>query len=223
MSEVATQLEHDATKQMYERLIAAQDKPVDFDDTIKRDLEGSRTFQEAFCCTDPVYTDQIAIVVASKPDVVKSDTVGEYLYGCFQPELAVEIACTPACADGLKNPDLSPCEIASYEKKHGKLTKINNVNSEDANVFIASGESLTNEDKINLQQQGVKVITTYNQDGDTINYILGESLDISQPVTSDPPPNDSTQSGGTSGWAWVWGVIILIIIIILLVLLFRNF
>jgi hypothetical protein len=170
-------------------------------------------FQNAFCCADPVYKEQIATIVATVPDVVTDDTVGAYLYGCFQPELAVEIACTPACANGLKNPDLTPCEIASYEKK-GQLTKLNTVISEDANVFIATGNVITTDDLKTLRDQGIKVITTYNQDNNTINYILGESITTTQP---DPTQSQPTNSSTTS-WAWLWIIIAIVIIIILIII-----
>lgn len=223
--EVATQLEHDTTKQMYQRLIDARDKPIDSDDTIKRDIEGSRTFQETFCCTDPVYKEQIEIIKSTQPNTVIDKTVGAYLYGCFQPELAVEISCTPACADGvngLKNPDLSSCELASYEKnRDGILVKLNGINSEDANLFLASNQSLTKDDKAVLVQDGVKITTIYNQDGNTINYILGESIDVSQPTPTDSNQPTTNSSGNSSGWGWVWLIIIIIIIILLVALALR--
>ncbi|CAH6418169.1 Hypothetical protein HVR_LOCUS44 [uncultured virus] len=227
---LSTELEHDAIKQMYQRLIVAHDKPIDFDDTIKRDIEGSRTFQEAFCCTDPIYKEQIEIIKAGNPNTAIDGTVGSYLYGCFQPELAVEIGCTPACADGingLKNPDLANCEIASYEKSSygsnkGKLIKLNKITSEDANLFMGSGESLTSNDKALLVQDGVKVITIYNQDENTINYVLGESIDVTQPDSpnADQPPPSSSST--TNGWVWFLGIVVIIVIILLLFFAFRS-
>lgn len=217
-SEVVTQLEQEATKRMYERLIAARDKSKTADESVIRDLEGSRMFQDAFCCTDPIYKEQIDIIKSTLPDVVHDDTVGEHLYGCMQPELAVEIACTPACADrGLINPDLAPCELASYEKKGGVLKKINGVSSNEAHIFIASrlpqgNDELTNTDRNLLRSQGIKVITTYNQDGDTINYVLGESIDLTQPdPTPQPPPPEETTSAN-----WGWGLLVIAIVVIII-------
>lgn len=220
-SEVATQLEQDATKRMYERLIAARDKPKDADETVIKDLEGSRMFQDAFCCADPIYQQQIATILASKPENVTANTVGSYLYGCFQPELAVEVACTPECATGLKNPELGKCDIASYEKK-GKLTKVNSVVSEEANVFLDKGETLTAEDKKVLREQGIKVATTYNRDGTSINYVLGESFNVSDPAQDVPQTtNDNSSSSTNTAWAWVWIIIAIVLIIIIALLLSR--
>jgi len=217
-TEVSTQLEQDAIKRMYERLIAARDKSKPFDDSITKDIEGSRMFQEAFCCTDPIYKEQVATIAATTPNIVIDDTVGSYLYGCFQPELTVEISCTPACANGIKNPNLTPCEIASYEKK-GQLNKLNNVVSEDANIFIATGNTLTQEDLKSLFSQGVKVITIYKQDGNTINYILGESLNITQEDPTDSPPAYESTNG--TGWVWMWiAIAIALLIIIMIILIF---
>jgi len=218
-SDIATQLEEDATKRMYERLIAAHDKSETYNDSIIKDIEGSRMFQNVFCCNDPIYQNQINTIIASKPDTVIDDTVGAYLYGCFQPELAVEVACTPACSNGLKNPNLKPCDIASYEKK-GELIKLNSIVSEDANVFIANGNSLTNDDRRILRDQGVKVATIYTQDGNTINYVLGESIDVTQdpPTQQQQPVQDPTSSESTTSWAWFWAWIIIIIVIIIIII-----
>lgn len=209
-SEVITKLEQEATKLMHERLIAARDKSKTADESIILDLDGSRMFQDAFCCNDPIYKEKIERVKATIPDVVHDDTVGEHLYGCMQPELAVEIACTPACADGgLINHDLEPCELASYEKKDGALKKLNNVSSDEAHVFIASNETLTLADRNELRAQGIKIITTYNQDGDTI--------DLTQ-EDPQPPPEQTT----TANW-WIFLIIaIVIIIVIMAIALSRN-
>ena len=188
-----------AITEMYQRLIQERDKAIDANDSIERDIETSRNFQEEFCCSDPFYIEQVEVVKASMPDDVTSGTVGAYLYGCFQPELAVEIGCTPACSDGLKNPDIDDCNIASYEKEGGELRKLNEVNTEEANVFVAENEKITLEDRQQLRQDGVGVITTFNQDGNSINYVLGESIDLDQPEYTEPPPEEES-----STWYWGW-------------------
>ena len=95
MSEEVDQV---AIREMYQRLIAASNSTVDANDTIKNDIAKSRKFQDTFCCSNPFYIEQIAVIKASMPDNITSGTVGAYLYGCFMPELAVEIGCTPDCA-----------------------------------------------------------------------------------------------------------------------------
>lgn len=219
-SVVITQLEQEATKLMYERLIASRDKSKTADESIIRDFEGSRMFQDVFCCNDPIYKEQIERVKATLPDSVNDDTVGEHLYGCMQPELSVDIACTPACADGgLINPNLEPCKMASYEKKDGELKKINNVSSDEAHVFITSNETLALADRNELLEQGIKVITTYNQDGDTINYVLGETIDLKQ---QDSKPQDPPEQTTTSNWAWILLIIAIVIIIIIMSIAFNS-
>ena len=217
MSEEVDQV---AIREMYQRLIAARDKPIDADDTIKNDIEASRKFQDALCCVNPFYREQTAIVKASMPDNITSGTVGAYLYGCFLPELAVEIGCTPDCANGLKNPDLDACDIASYEKKQGALRKLNDVNTEEADVFLAIDEQVTSADHQQLKQDGIKVITIFNQDGNNINYILGESINLDQPENSQPaPPGETTTT--TGGWGWIWFILVIIIIIALAIAFLR--
>jgi hypothetical protein len=216
--DIATQLEQEATKRMYERLILSRDKSNVYDDSIIKDIEGSRMFQNVFCCNDPVYSNQIDTIIKSKPNIVIDDTVGSYLYGCFQPELAVAVACTPACSNGLKNPNLKPCEMASYEKK-GNLVKINTVTGDEANVFIANGNSFTNDDRKILRDQSIKVATLYTQDGKSINYVLGESVDVTkdQPVQQPVQQPESTQSTQSSAWFWSWIIIVIVIIIIMII------
>lgn len=222
-SEVATQLEQDATKRMYERLIIAYDKSLDFDETIKRDLEGSRIFQEAFCCTDPVYKEQMEIIKTSKPDIINNDTVGSYLYSCFQPESAVEITCTPACINGLKNPDLVSCDVMAYEKKNGILNKLNIVITDYAYVFIATGETITASDRAILNHDGITLITIYNQDGTTINYIPGESINLeSSDLAQQSDQVQSTSTPNNWTWAWVWILIALIILVIIIIVIINQ-
>lgn len=222
-SEVITQLEHEATKRMYERLIAAKDKSKTFDENIKRDLEGSHMFQDAFCCADPIYTEQINIIKETLPDVVDADTVGEHLYGCFQPELSIEIACTPACADGgLKNPDLSPCEIASYRKTQNGLKKLTDGSGEfkhEANVFIDLGAKITSADRLQLRNDNIKIITTYHQDHGHINHILGENIDITQ----DEPVNQTSSTSSSSDWLWIIWIILIILVIIAIIYLISRY
>ena len=216
-TQVVTQLEQDAIKRMYDRLIAAKDQSKAANESVIADLKGSQMFQDAFCCNDPIYKDQIALIKSTLPDIVYDDTIGEHLYGCFQPELAVDIACTPACSDGgLINPDLAPCDLASYEKKGDTLKKLNNISTNEANVFITTGSELTLSDRNDLRAQGVKIITIYDQDDNTINYILGETLDITQPeqtLPSAPPSSESTTTITTTNWAWILLIIGIIIVI----------
>lgn len=227
-SEVAIQLEHEATKRMYERLVAAHDKFLDFDETIKRDLEGSRTFQEAFCCTDPVYKEQMEIIKTSKPDIITSDTVGAYLHSCFQPESTVETACTPACINGLKNSDLMSCDAVVYEKKNGKLQKLNTFTGDYADVFIATGDTITSDDKAILKWDNINIITLYNQNGTTINYILAESINLEHSDKSEQSgPSqqlDQAQSTTLNNWtlAWVLILIALIILVIIIIIIITQ-
>jgi len=214
---MAEEIDKAAIREMYQRLIATRDKPIDADDVIKKDIENSRKFQDKYCCSDPFYKEEINVIKESMPDTVMSGTVGAYLYGCFQPELAVEIGCTPDCSNGLKNPDLNECDIASYEKKQGKLTKINNINTEEADVFLSNGEQITKEDRNKLRGDGVKVITVFNQDGTGINYVLGESINLDQPEEPPPPPPEQT----TWGWGWIWLILVILIIIVIVAALFR--
>lgn len=219
-SEVSTELEQDATKRMFERLMAAKDKSKDNDEIVIKDLEGARMFQDAFCCSDPIYQDQIKIILPNEPDNIGANTVASYLYGCFQDESTVEIACTPECSTGLKNPNLAPCDIASYQKSD-KLIKVNSVVSEDADVFISQGSSLTKDDMAILRSQGIKVITTYNQNGNTITYTLGQSLTVEQDPAAPTQTSDNSTTT-SSGWVWVWIIIAILLIAILAVIFLRQ-
>lgn len=200
--------------QTYQRLIASRDKALDANESIKADIRESRAFQDEFCCNTEIYRDQIAIVAASKPNIVIEDTVGSYLYACFQPELAVKVACTPSCTTGLKNPDLPDCTTPSYEKKAGQLKKLNNITGDIADVYLASGQSITQGDREALVRDNVRLITIYEQDGETIDYILGETIDVTQPPPQPNPPVTPT--------GWIWLALIVLIVVILLLVVFAN-
>ncbi len=218
-SEIITQLEQDATKNMYDRLIASRDKNIknlENFNSVNLDLQGSRMFQEAFCCDDPLYKEQIQIIKSTIPNIVKDDTVGKYLYGCFLPESVVEISCTPSCIDGgLKNPELSSCDIASYEKR-GILKKLNEIHSDEAYVFIATGNELTVVDRKELYRQGIKIITVYQQEGTNINYVPGQTMNVmgSENVTIT---NTVTETTNTSNWVWAWVLLATLLIIIIVI------
>lgn len=224
-SEITTQLEQEATKNMYERLIAARDKNIknlENFNSVTLDIQGSKMFQEVFCCNDPLYKDQIQIIKDTVPNVINDDTVGKYLYGCFQTKSTVEISCTPSCNSGLKNPELSLCDLASYEKR-GTLRRVNGVNSEDAYIFIASGNELTVDDRKELYREGIKVITLYQQDGNTIDYLPGETINVLGGYQSNVVTitNTTLTTTNTSNWPWVW-ILLATILIIIIVLLMNS-
>lgn len=205
--------------EVFDRLIAARDR-LKTDMSVTHDLAAARQFQDQ-SYGSPQYLAQIAKVRASLPNVVQDDTVGEFLYGCFQPELAVEIACTPACADsGLRNPSLTSCEMAAYKKK-GDLKKINSVVSDEAHVFVAQNNQFTSDDRHVLREQGIKVVTLYNQDDANINYVLGETINIQQTTNPTDPgnPTDPAQNESTTNWAWFWIIIAVLFILLLIILL----
>lgn len=215
--DVATHLEHNATKNMYERLIKERDKSRKHNAIIK-DIEGSYMFQDAFCCVDPIYKQQIEFINENMPDKITEDTVGSYLHGCFQAGTPTEIACTPACLSGLKNPDLPSCEIASYGKVlNGELNKLNDVTSDDAYVFMSNGQVLTEGDMVILWEHGVKIITLYHQNGDSINYSIGESFNVANLSQGQITQETTT----TNSWTWLW-ILFAIFIVILLVIIFTR-
>jgi hypothetical protein len=181
------------------------------------DLSTLKQFKVENCCTGTTYQDQVNQIQQSVPDVVNQNTVGSYLYACFQPAIAIPVACTPECTNGFTNPKLSPCNNPSYQKIDGKLVKINDINGPDANIFLAPGEKTTNEDRALLKAAGVQTATKYAQSNDSINYVLGETIDVNQPepVPPPPPPPPTTYYY----WSWLW-LILLIIVIIGIVMLF---
>jgi len=213
-------IDQEAIKQMYQRLISERDQSIDATESIIQDIAASRKFQDTYCCSDPFYKEQIQIIKGTLPENVINGTVGSYLYGCLQPELAVEIGCTPSCSSGLRNPDVPLCDISSYEKKNGTLSNLNTINTEDANIFITGNEQLTNQDIQQLRQNGVKIITIFTQDGNTINYILGESINLDEPYNPSPPPPPQ-ENPTYYGWGWIWLILVIIVIIILVVAFFR--
>lgn len=210
-------IDQEAIKQLYQRLITNKDKPID-DENIRKDIEESRKFQRDYYDNE-FYKKEIDSIKSTMPSNIIDDTVGSYLYGCFQPELVIDIACTPACSSGLKNPELAPCDVASYEKKQGILTKLNSNKTENADIFITGNERITNEDRQQLQKDGVKIITTFTQDGESIDYILGESINL-EAVDDVPQPADTNPT--TYGWGWIIFIIAIIIIVILAVVLFNS-
>lgn len=204
---------------IYARLIKSSDEWIDSSEAIKEDIKNSKRFQERFCC-DNVYKREIEIIRLANSTHIIDETVGSYLYGCFQPEIVVEIACTPSCVNGVKNPDIEDCQIASYEKRAGKITKLNQINSEDGNLFVINGQTITQDDKNFLLNDGITVITIYNQDGNTINYVLGESIDLTGSISVIESSNDNK----INGWYWLLGImgIIIISILILFIIYAQN-
>lgn len=211
--------QQDTIQQVIARLIAVQTQPIGATDTIKNDINTLKSFQDAYCCASPEYLAEIAAVRNSVPNTVTQGTVGEYLYGCFQPELVGQIACTPACVNGLKNPDLQACNVPSFVKTNGTITKINEVMGNTGNLYLAAGQVYTEADRQYLLSEGLQSVTVYSQDGANVTYILGETADLNQPVTQQPAP---TNTNATWAWGWIWLVIIIIIVIILAIFLARS-
>lgn len=193
--------------QVHERLVANANDPIDAHSV---DVALSRQFVEQRCCSDPEYLTEVTYIKSNIPSTVNEGTVASYLYGCFQPEISVEIACTPACSTGFKNPSLANCSTPSYQKKNDMLIKLNDVNDTTADIFIDNGQNLNSDDYTQLKNDGIKTANLYYQDGNTINYVLNGVADVENGVPSDNPPPDNSQN-----WAWI--LIIIIIIAILLI------
>lgn len=192
-----------------DRLIQVYDKPLDFNETVIKDLEIVRAMKQI----DKSEIQKLSHV----PDIINSNTVGSYLYSCFQEETVVEVACTPECSNGIKNPNMIPCDVVSYHKSSIGLIKLNTLSTEDGNVFIESNQWLNKDDIKKIRDDGVKVITIYNQDGNTINYKLDNTYNISIPrdITNNVVLNYNNDN------SWIWGVLLFIIVIIISVLCFQ--
>lgn len=221
-SDLATRLEKDAVDQMFVRLIQAEAEPLNGNEAIARDLAGAHLFEEAFCCNDPIYEAQIRRLQTSAPTKVMDGTVGAYLYGCFINSPAVEVACTPDCVYGISNPNLPPCELSSYQKRAQKLTRLNLKATEDANIFIQTGEYLTPEDHAQLFLDGVRVITIFHQIQSSIDYSLGQSMVVMPTHLSDATNSESvtttsnTDPTSDQAWWW-WGLVVLILVIFMII------
>ena len=65
----------------------------------------------------------------------KRNTVGEYLYGCFNDDV-----CSPSCIRGFKI--LSDnCNFPVYEKYNNELHKVNNIKGGKAYIFMSTKDS----------------------------------------------------------------------------------
>ena len=212
-SGVTTKVELDA----FTRLAAASNMTIDANEQIKSDMKIARDFQETYNCDDPQYREILGYIKeeydAKPPDTIISGTVGAYLFSCIQPSATVNPVCIPDCASGFHDCDVPSCDLPSYHKSNGELLKINDISNEDANVFIARGDSLTSADRAALRNDGIKVITLYNQDGNSINYIHGESINLDSP---EPQPQPQPQPSTSSGWAWLWLIIGILAIIVII-------
>lgn len=163
---------------------------------------------------DKEYVEQIAELKDNQPAVIQFGSVGEFLHGCFQPYNNVEVSCTPSCINGFPNHDLHSCEVPVYIKSNNKINKIhNNINS-TAYVFVLTGQILDGSDLQFIKKDKIKNIIIYNQDGDNINFNIGETIELDS--TADATVDDTT----TSGWTWVWIVLFVIVVIALIILLF---
>lgn len=198
--------------EVYNRLIRNQDKRLDYNKQIIDDIDASRRFQEEYCCINPIYLSEVEKVKNSMPKKIEYGTVADYLYACFQPSISIETACVPNCERGLKNPSNKDCTFGIYEKHDGKLIKTNNNNTEDIYVFLGSGETLTPGDREFLKSQGVKFATIYSQDGNSIDYVMGDTIDLYEPIPEPIPEPAPSQT--YYYWWWGLGFLILMIIIV---------
>lgn len=163
---------------------------------------------------DKEYIEQVAELKHNQPAVIQFGSVGEFLHGCFQPYNNVEVSCTPSCINGFPNHDLHSCDVPVYIKSGNKISKIlNNINT-TAYVFVLTGQILDNSDLQFLKKDKIKNIIVYNQDGDNINFNIGETIELdSVAATAD----DTTTT--TTTWTWLWIVLFAIVIIALIILL----
>lgn len=197
-------------KQVYNKLLNHHDKPINHN-IIKSHL-------------DQLSTQDLSHVIRStdQPDIITSNTIGAYLWGCFQPELATSIACTPACINAVSNPKLQSCKVNVYEKRLNKLTKLYHNETSHANIYLASNQLLNNQDVKQLLKDGITSGTLYYQDNNTINYIMGDSFDLSDNILNKSYSNSILQNIKlpvvTYNNPWLWFVVLGVIIILLFIL-----
>lgn len=192
-------------RNIHTRLANAATLPIDTPE-YKNDIDISREFSNNYCCNSPEYITEIELLRSNTPSVVNKDSIGSYLYGCFQPELAIDIKCTPECITGLNNPTYSECESPVYQKIDDKLVLIGEGNSgSQALVFLEENNMFTAEDQEFLYDQGIRRVTLNYRDGNTINYLLGETVDIEDEPVEDEPVQQT--------YYWGWILLFLIIII----------
>lgn len=202
--------------QVYTRLIAAKDMPIDSPEVID-DMAASYIFQQHK--DNLIYNEQLDEIYKTCPEIVLNGTVGAHLYGCVQSENISHVACSPSCIDGLKKSNIKECDTPAYKKEKFRLIKLNEIKGETARIFVVNGQKLTTGDKTLLMNHGIKHITTYDQDNNTINYMTGETLDLS--ITNFDEPVHRSQNTGRTNYAWAWILGILIALIIITVLLVR--
>jgi hypothetical protein len=209
--------------QIFERLLQAHTQPQKGNDIIVQDLGDVRTFDDQFSRANPLYQAQIEWLRTNTPLSIEADTVGAYLFGCFATSNVVEVACTPECVSGISNPNLPPCELVAYHKRDHKLIRLNNKTTEDANIFIQTGQYLTSEDHAQLFLDGVRVITIFHQQDATINYKLGKSMvvvptNVSTLTEAEPISTPTTTTETQEWWWWALVAVILVFFIIIAVI-----
>lgn len=207
---------------VFSRLLQAQNMSIDANDQIKADMQRAREFQKSQTCESQEYKDIAQYLVAeynrNPPVNIRTGTVGEYLFACITPSTAINVKCTPNCINnaffscGNGGCNSSP----SYHKNGDNIVKLNDVTSEDVYLFLIPGQTFTLKDRTYFANNGVKTVTIYNRDGETINYVRGETID----VTAPPPADQVVQPGW--GWGWLWIVIIIILVLMIVAFLARG-
>lgn len=197
-------------RNIHSRLSTASSLPVDTEEYVN-DIIASREFSDNYCCNTPEYLTEIEILKTTTPSVVSKNTIGSYLYGCFQPELAIDIKCTPECITGLRNPTFDKCQLPVYQKINGDLVLISKgEENSNALVFLNEDTVLSSEDQEYLYNQNVRQVTLNYRDGNTINYLLGETVNIDD----EPEPENNVASTAPQNYYWGWLLLIILIIIL---------
>lgn len=202
-------------RDVHRRLIESSGKQLT-DPSIQKDLELSKNFKTQHCCSSQIYLDEMNFINQNIPPTINQNTVGSYLYGCFLPDITINIECTPECSNGLTNPQHDICQFPTYEKSDNQLININEGSGSNALLFLPYGSTITNADILLLKNNGVKVVSIYTRDENTIDYVFNKTSNVDEleetPATQQPPPPTS--------YAWLWWLLFIILVIFILFLAF---
>jgi len=158
-------------------------------------------------------------LIASIPKEIKPNSPNEYIYGCLTGQTSSLNACVPSCINGHHPKDMKKCNIAVYEKKNDKITKINTMDSSKSYLYVSQSddEELTKEEISKLRKKGVNELYIYKQRHDSLDYEHVETKVIKRQKKHTKKKKRTIDWGSGS----VIALVILFVLIIFIMLLYR--
>ena len=158
-------------------------------------------------------------LLVDMPDLIRSNTEDNYLYGCIGEDSSTVDACVPSCLTGYKFSGMPSCKMRVYSRdKYGKLIPQNKIKTNRAYIYLEQGDKISSKDRRSLYNLGgIREMYIYKRVENSRSYEHVETVNLTgRKKRSSQQPKEITLANILAL------VVLLIIVLIVLYLIWLN-